>query len=208
MPAKPFQHHKSTTRRAARPSQNKLRIIAGKYRGRRFDFPAIEGLRPTADRVRETLFNWLTPAIGDARCVDLFAGSGALSLEALSRGASEVIMLERSSVAAGKLRQHVATLGARNAQVISDDALRWLGHPDRQRDAAYDIVFVDPPFGSELLTPCCQLLATCGLLHPGSFIYLEYEQALQPTVPSTWQLHRSGAAGQAAFALYRASAGA
>ncbi len=208
MPAKPFQRNKAPSRRAACGSQNKLRIIAGKYRGRRLGFPAIEGLRPTADRVRETLFNWLALAIGDARCLDLFAGSGAISLEALSRGASEVVMLDRSTVAAAQLRQHVATLGADTAQVICDDAMRWLGHPGRQHDAAYDIVFIDPPFGSELLTPCCQLLATRGLLHPGSLVYLEHEQALQPALPCSWQLHRSGTAGQAAFALYRVSEGA
>ena len=206
MPSKPS--HRSGPKRGVRRSENKLRIIGGKYRGRKLDFPALEGLRPTADRVRETLFNWLAPTIAQARCLDLFAGSGALSLEALSRGAGEVVMLDRSRMVTGQLQQHLATLDANNAQVITADALQWLSRAEEQQTGPYDIVFLDPPFHSDLLPSCFQLLEKSGLLRPNSFIYIEYEISLQPTLPPRWELHRSSKAGQVAYALYRVSGAA
>jgi 16S rRNA (guanine966-N2)-methyltransferase len=205
MSAKLSHRHGRDAKPGARKSATKLRIIGGKYRGRKLEFPAIEGLRPTADRVRETVFNWLAPVISGARCLDLFAGSGALSLEALSRGAAQATMLDQSRIVTEQLRKHLALLGAENAQLINGDALQWLERADARQTGPYDIVFLDPPFHSGLLAPCCELLEKCDLLHPNSLIYMEYETSLQPTLPPRWELHRADKAGQVTYALYRAS---
>ena len=155
-------------RKAARPGPGRLRIIGGEWRGRRLAFPSRPGLRPTPDRVRETLFNWLAPVLPGARCLDLFAGSGCLGLEALSRGAAEAWLVEHDPLLARTLSEHVARLGA-HARVIRDDARRVL-----KRAAAgaerFDIVFLDPPY-REPLEPW---LASLGaVLAPGAHIYAE-----------------------------------
>jgi len=177
---------------------NQLRIIGGRWRGRRLRFPDIEGLRPTPDRVRETLFNWLAPAIEGARCLDLFAGSGALGIEALSRGAAEVVWVERQPLAVRQLRQNLAQLGAAEAQVIPADALVWLGGPSRP----FDVVFLDPPFGSDLLAPVCTALEQGGWLADGARIYLETARdAPMLKLPENWQLVREKIAGQVSYRL-------
>lgn len=181
-----------------RPHQ--LRIIGGQWRGRRLSFPDVEGLRPTPDRVRETLFNWLAPIIEGARCLDLFAGSGALSLEALSRGAAEVVMVDRDPQVIARLKENVATLSAPGAALVAADALTWLQSPHQK--STFDIVFLDPPFGYGLLDPCCKLLEERGWLAPSTYIYLESESALGPPVLlDNWQLKHSKKASQVGYHL-------
>jgi 16S rRNA (guanine966-N2)-methyltransferase len=179
---------------------NQLRIIGGRWRGRRLSFPDVEGLRPTPDRVRETLFNWLAPIIEGARCLDLFTGSGALGLEALSRGATEVVMVDRDPEVITRLKEHIQTLQAHGAQLVQADALAWLQSP--RRDQHFDIVFLDPPFGQGLLEPCCTLLEKHGWLTVSAYIYLESELNLGlPVVPDNWRLKRSQKAGQVGYYL-------
>jgi 16S rRNA (guanine966-N2)-methyltransferase len=142
----------NTTRGARRPvrragSTRLLRIIGGTWRGRKLRFPAAAAIRPTPDRVRETLFNWLQAAIPGAHCLDLFAGSGALGLEALSRGAAQVTFVDQDEAAAAALRARLTEWQAHGAEVVRGDALRFLGRPAQ----ACDVVFLDPPFAGELL---------------------------------------------------------
>ncbi|MGS2723431.1 16S rRNA (guanine(966)-N(2))-methyltransferase RsmD [Porticoccus sp. GXU_MW_L64] len=179
-------------------SANQLRIIGGQWRGRKLTFPDVEGLRPSGDRVRETLFNWLNTELPGARCLDLFAGSGALGLEALSRGADHALLVEKNATAAGQLRQHCQALNA-NAQVLQMDALEWLRST---RNTSFDVVFLDPPFGKQLLEPCCELLAESGLLKPGAVVYMECAIGEAPTVPGSWQLHREKHSGQVSYRLF------
>ena len=177
---------------------NQVRIIGGRWRGRRLRFPPLEGLRPTPDRVRETLFNWLAPVIEGACCLDLFAGSGALGIEALSRGAAEVVLVERHPLAVRQLRENLALLGMDSAQVIQADALSWL----RRRAQAFDIVLLDPPFGGKLLVPVCAALEQDGWLAANARIYLETESALQDLeLPQNWTLVRDKTAGQVSYRL-------
>lgn len=176
----------------------RLRIVGGRYRGRRLPVPVNTGLRPTADRVRETLFNWLQPVIEGSRCLDLFAGSGALGFEAASRGASEVVMIERSDSVARVLTTNARDLDATQVLVLREDALRWLSG----KGEPFDVVFLDPPFDKGLLGPSCALLSAGGWLTEGALVYLE-EQARQelPALPRGWRLIRDKRAGQVRFAL-------
>lgn len=179
---------------------NELRIIGGQWRGRRFAFADSEGLRPTGDRVRETLFNWLQAYLPGARCLDLFAGSGALGLEALSRGAAGVTFIERSRAVAGIIQGHLRTLNASAGRVLTMDAARYLeGRPE-----PFDIVFLDPPFGSDIIGSCCAHLESGGWLAPGAFVYLEHDRNKPlPALPIAWELFRSSSAGQVSFHLAR-----
>jgi 16S rRNA (guanine966-N2)-methyltransferase len=176
-----------------------LRIIGGTWRSRRLTFPEREGLRPTPDRVRETLFNWLQPWLPGATCLDLFAGSGALGLESLSRGAGQVVLVEQDVAAVSALRANLALLDARGAEVVQADARVFLQGPARQ----FDIVFLDPPYASGLLAECCTRLETGGWLRKQGLIYLEAagDQALP--LPATWTLLRSKRAGQVGYHLAR-----
>ena len=175
-----------------------LRIIGGRYRGRKLSVPAHPGLRPTADRVRETLFNWLQPVIAGSRCLDLFAGSGALGFEAASRGAAEVFMIERSEPVTRVLTANAHNLGADQVQVRRADALHWLSGTGK----SFDIVFLDPPFEKGLMEPSCALLSSNGWLALRALVYLETSanQAL-PALPTGWRLVRDKQAGQVRFAL-------
>ena len=181
---------------------NRVRIIGGQHKGRRLIFPGGPGLRPTADRVKETLFNWLQPVLAGARCADRFAGSGALGLEAASRGAGYVLLVERSPPVAARLSEHLLALqlGDR-AQVHNADALRVVRvRPDR----GYDVVFLDPPFSAGLLGSTAHALESNGWLAPEAWIYLEQDVAHPwPELPSAWLNHREGQAGQAAFRLMK-----
>ena len=183
---------------------NQVRIIGGRHRGRRLHFRPGPGLRPTPDRVRETLFNWLQGEIHGARCLDLFAGSGALGLEALSRGAACLLAIESNRRAAQSLRDNVERIGeAASVEVRGADALRLLkAAPER----GFDIVFVDPPFASTLLPETCRLLEQNGWLGPAALVYLE-QDAHQPwpPMPPNWTILREGAAGQSAHRLLRRS---
>lgn len=174
-------------------SSNLLRIIGGEWRSRRLKFADAPGLRPTPDRVRETLFNWLQMKVPDARCLDLFAGSGALGFEALSRGAQEVVMVENHPVAAKALRENIALLGAQNVVLVNDDAFRYLG----REFAPFDLIFLDPPYRKGLLEPVLEGIFTKSLLAPGGMIYLEQEaEAETDFARFGLQIHRETEAGQ------------
>jgi 16S rRNA (guanine966-N2)-methyltransferase len=178
-----------------------LRIIGGQWRGRKLTFPAVAGLRPTGDRLRETLFNWLAPLIVDAHCLDLFAGSGALGLEAVSRGAASALLLEQSRDACDALQQHCKTLGAENRiQVLHADSLRWL---QQTQARAFDLVFLDPPFDSSMLQASIEQLAGSPWLAPEARIYIETHRQQLPSCPANWSLLRSLEAGEVVCRLYR-----
>ena len=180
-------------------ARNQIRIIAGEWRGRKLSFADVEGLRPTPDRVRETLFNWLSPLIRGARCLDPFAGSGALGLEALSRGAAEVVMLDKHPRVITQLNSNLSLLNCQQAVLRQADALDFLqGTPDK----AFDVVFLDPPFRENMLAPCCELLSAQAWLADGARVYLETERGhALPVLPDNWQLQRSKKAGQVAYHL-------
>ena len=185
-------------------TSGQVRIIAGQCRGRRISFPAVTGLRPTGDRLRETLFNWLTADLRSARCLDLFAGSGALGLEAASRGASDVILLELNNTAARALSDNIDLLGLKSARVFNADALNWL-QQNANDSKPFDIIFLDPPFDSTLLADAITALTQQStLLAQDAMIYLEApaRQSLD-FIPDSWQLHRHKTAGDVTCYLYR-----
>lgn len=182
---------------------HKLRIIGGRWRGRRLDIPESEGLRPTPDRVRETLFNWLQPYIAGASCLDLFAGTGALCLEALSRGAAGVVMVEKAPHVAQQLRRHIERLEASEAEVVLADAVEFL----RRTPRAFDVVFLDPPFKSNLIAECAVMVEARGWVKPGGLVYVEApSQMRELALPATWELIRSKKAGQVGYHLARKTA--
>ena len=181
-----------------------IRIIAGQWRGRKIPVAEIEGLRPTGDRIRETLFNWLDAEIEGARCLDLFAGSGILGLEALSRGAGEVVALESSQVAVNALNEAAKLLGASALQVMQRDAVQWL---KSQPAESFDLVFIDPPFQAGLLDESLALLAASNSLAAGALIYIERDRNDDPPqLPAGWQVHKDKVAGSVSYALYRVDA--
>ena len=176
-----------------------LRIIGGTWRGRRLRFPATEALRPTPDRVRETLFNWLSGRVIGARCLDLFAGSGALGLEALSRGAARVVFVEHQQVVARELTRLLAEWSARETgEVRRDDALRFLGGPAEP----FDVVFLDPPFESDLASAAAARLEAGGWLADRALIYLESAaRADLPPLPRGWAVLKAKRAGEVGYHL-------
>jgi 16S rRNA (guanine966-N2)-methyltransferase len=178
----------------SRTTTGTLRIIGGQWRGRKLQFPTVTGLRPTGDRLRETLFNWLTPFVIDTHCLDLFAGSGALGLEALSRGAASATLVELSPTACNAIYQHATILGAGfKAEVLEADAQQWLQQaPPR----AFDLVFLDPPFDSALLSKVIPLLAAPGWLSEGARIYIETAVKRPINLPEHWQILRTIETGQ------------
>ncbi|TPG46199.1 16S rRNA (guanine(966)-N(2))-methyltransferase RsmD [Rhodanobacter glycinis] len=185
--------------RSAAPGR--IRIIGGSLRNSRLNVPELPGLRPTAERVRETLFNWLAPVMDGARCLDLCAGTGALGIEALSRGAAGVRFVERDARAAQVLRDNLVRLKTTGGQVAVSDAGQFLqGAPQLQ-----DLVFLDPPFALELWSVLAQQLEQGGWLAAQAWIYVESPRAEVPVLPANWQLHREGHAGEVRFALYRRS---
>lgn len=180
-----------------------IRIIGGQWRGRKLPVPESPGLRPTTDRVRETLFNWLAPSIVDASCLDCFAGSGALGLEALSRYAANATLLEMERGVAQQLQKNLATLKASNAKVVNTNTLAFLA----QAGAPHDIVFVDPPFRKGLLEETLKLLENNGWLSDEALVYIESEvENGLPPVPMNWHVYREKVAGQVAYRLYQREA--
>ncbi len=179
---------------------NRIRIIGGRHRGRKLRFADSPGLRPTGDRIRETLFNWLLPLLAGARCLDLFAGSGALGLEAASRGAGEVVLVDRARQVVRQLRENAELLGLDNAEVVQADGIQWLNASARP----FDIVFLDPPFADRLLPQSLQLLAERGWLAAGARLYLEADadQGL-PGLPEQLLLEKNKRMGQVVFGLAR-----
>ena len=177
-----------------------LRIIGGEWRGRRIRFPGEGGIRPTPDRVRETLFNWLMARVPGSRCLDLFAGSGALGLEALSRGAAHATFIERERRNVASLRETTALLAPGRSTVIEADALAWLAGPPQ----SFDIVFLDPPFAAGVLVEATCLLEARGWLAADAYIYMEMPaKAVVPALPGGWESHRSGRAGAVGYHLAR-----
>lgn len=190
----------SNYRRPAR----QLRVIGGEWRGRRWQFPAGSRIRPTPDRVRETLFNWLAGHIVGARVLDLFAGSGALGLEAHSRGAAHVTFVERDAGAARSIGQVLQAFGGTRAEVCCDDALRFLERAARP----YDIVFLDPPFDSDLPERAAAALESGGWLADPALLYLELPARTPlPALPPAWQSAKSGRAGDVGYHLVTRAAG-
>jgi 16S rRNA (guanine966-N2)-methyltransferase len=190
------------TAKADKRKARTLRIIGGTWRSRTWRFP--EGaIRPTPDRVRETLFNWLSPAIAGARCLDLFAGSGALGLEALSRGAARAVFVDKAAEPARELKQTLALWGgerAAAAQVHVADALRFL----TGKAEVFDVVFLDPPFAEGLLGPVAAALEAGQWLAPAAQIYAEGPAAQPlPPFPQRWRVAKSGRAGEVGYHLLR-----
>ena len=195
---------------AARRGTGHIRIIGGRLRGRRLPVPQQTGLRPTTDRVRETLFNWLAADIAGSRCLDCFAGAGALGFEAFSRGAADVVLVERAARVAEDLAGNAQTLrtaaareevlaGAR-LEVVQADALHWLA---TQSPMPFDIVFLDPPFDDAVLAEACQCLSG-GWLAPAAAVYLETPASTpMPVLPKSWRIARERTAGQVRYALAR-----
>jgi 16S rRNA (guanine966-N2)-methyltransferase len=182
-------------------ARNSVRIIAGAWRGRRIHFPDMPALRPTPDRVRETLFNWLQHSIAGARCLDLFAGSGALGLEALSRGAKEVVFVEQFPAAARVLQEQLVLFGgAARGRVMEMGAARFLRAPAEPAD----IAFLDPPFGKDALAEYIPMLDEGHWMKPGGLVYLENERSAgQPELPGHWELLKSKSAGEVGYHLAR-----
>jgi 16S rRNA (guanine966-N2)-methyltransferase len=181
-----------------------VRIISGQWRGRRLPVADVIGLRPTTDRVKETLFNWLMHDITDSTVLDCFSGSGALAFEALSRYASYASLIEKDPAQAKRLQTLLTSLKASQAEVINADCLRYLAVPATRQ---YQIVLVDPPFRQQLALPCCQLLEQNGWLSANALIYLETEKELPvTTIPANWQLLKEKIAGQLAYRLWSRAA--
>jgi len=183
-----------------------VRIIGGRWRGRRIDVVDSSEVRPTPDRVRETVFNWLTPMLPGARCLDLYAGTGALGLEALSRGAAECWFVERDRRAAAAIEATLQRLKipgtdleeTATGRVLTTDAIRWLGTPP---STTFSLVFLDPPYAANNLADLCTLLAR-GWLTGDATVYLETSRSQSlPALPEGWHLHRESQAGDVRFAL-------
>ena len=182
-----------------KPRPGRLRIVAGKWRSRLLDIADVPGLRPTSERIRETLFNWLAPNIAGARCLDLFAGTGALGLEALSRGAGAVVFVEKSAVAANVLRANAQVLNALTADVRQANALVFL---EAKPGKKFDIVFLDPPFAADMLSDLCRLLDEASMLVSGALVYLEEDRSRPETdLPSGWRILKSKTAGNVRYSL-------
>ncbi len=183
--------------------QGEIRVIGGKFRGRKLPVVALTGLRPTSDRVKETVFNWLQFDIGGSRCLDVFAGSGALGFEALSRGAKEVVFLEKSLEAVSQLKCNSDFLKLSNAEILLTDSLSFL-QTSPERD--FDIVFIDPPFKQNLMPDTLDLLFSNRWINEQSWLYLEQEKDLEwPVLPSGWICYREKATSQVKYGIFKFS---
>lgn len=182
-------------------NRSKVRIIAGKWRSRLLSFAGdVETLRPTPDRVRETVFNWLQNKIAGARCLDLFAGSGALAFEACSREAASVTAIDNSREVVAIIRENCHLLDCLTMQVVHANSIDWL--KNNAGIEPFDIVFLDPPYSLDLLADCCRLLESASMVKPGSVVYLESNSALESIqLPATWKWLRTKKAGQVYFGV-------
>ena len=176
----------------------KIRIIGGDWRGRKISVPDIADLRPTPDRVRETLFNWLQPVITGARCLDLYAGTGALGFEAKSRGADQVLFVEHDSLLVKQLRDNAALFNAADIKIEQAKVQHWLQNSTRQ----FDMVFMDPPFNQGLIDETCALLLANDCLYPKAWVYIEGEKNLR--VPEGFVVKKQGQAGNVSYMLLQA----
>jgi len=183
--------------------ENRVRIIAGQWRGRKVAFPNVEGLRPTTDPIRETLFNWLQPYLPNANCLDLYAGSGVLGFEAASRGAQHVLMVEQNVQIIKSLRNNKESLQAEQIHLMHRSAQDFLRSKRKPDDPVFDVVFLDPPFKQGELAESCRYLEESGCLADDAVIYLECERKLDlDFLPSNWCQHRSKTNGQVSYYLY------
>lgn len=193
---------RNPTVQAANP-KGSVRIIAGRWRGRKLPVLNVTGLRPTGDRVKETLFNWLMPYIVNADCLDCFAGSGSLGFEALSRQAKSVTFLELNKTVAHQLSQNLQALNCDKTQaaLYNQSGLEFL--KQMQNQPHFDIVFLDPPFNSGLAEQAIRLLAENNWLRPDALIYVETEREKQPNVPKNWMLLKEKTTGLVSYRLYQ-----
>jgi len=190
---------KRTAKTGNKAQPGRLRIVAGNWRSRLLEIADVDGLRPTSERIRETLFNWLTPRIAGARCLDLFAGTGALGLEALSRGAAEAVFVEKSTIAVASLKNNIVMLSASAAIVHNGDAKAFLRGADGGK---FDIVFLDPPFAADMLGDLCRLLDEVSVLARGAQIYIEEDRSRpEVNLPEGWQVTNSKQAGNVRYSL-------
>lgn len=189
-------------KRATRPpSGGELNIIGGTWRSRKLRFPDAGGVRPTPARTRETLFNWLANEVPGSHCLDLFSGSGALGLEALSRGATSATLVEHNPALAEALRQNLALLKSQDGHVICQSVDQFLARPPAR---SFDLIFMDPPFRQGWLERLFPLLLEHEWIAPGGCVYVEYEsEKTSPVAPPGWQLHREKTAGQVTYCLFR-----
>ncbi len=182
-------------------SDRSVRIIGGKWRSRKVSFPDEPGLRPTPDRVRETLFNWLQDPVHGARTLEPFAGSGILSLEALSRGARNIVLIDQLESATRCIRSSLEKLGATPSQysLIQDSAFRWMA---RKGHTPYDIIFLDPPFAAARLAEAVELIHGNNLLADRGWLYIESAERTSPHgLPAPWRIHRQKRAGRVHYCL-------
>lgn len=178
--------------------KNQVRLIGGKWRGRKLPFLDVPHLRPTSDRIRETLFNWLTPIASQITCLDLFAGSGALGFEALSRGAKSVDFVDLSQAAIDQLRKNGERLQAESAQFFCEAALNFL----QKATITFDIIFLDPPFQENLINDCLRLIFTRQLLNPQGLIYIEEPHSRTLSLPyAGWVIKKAKQAGNVKYYL-------
>jgi len=188
---------KKTDKKKSPPGQ--LRIVAGNWRSRLLQIADVPGLRPTSERIRETLFNWLAARIHGARCLDLCAGTGALGLEALSRGAGELVFVEQSPTAFRTLKGNIALLGGTNAEVLNLDARHYLAGSS---PTPFDIVFLDPPFSADLYDELCRLLVEQSWLADDARIYIEMDKDQpEPRIPPSWKVLKNKTAGKVRYML-------
>lgn len=184
---------------------NSIRIIAGTLGSRKISFPDRAEIRPTGDRIRETLFNWIQHEVDGSNCLDLFAGSGALGIEALSRGAKQAVFVEMNSVIAAALTENLQTLRLDNCEVCRQDALQWIA--SSASPEKFNIVFLDPPFDSDLLGKSCSELESSARLVSNCLIYIEQAHPVTPDdIPSTWSLLKEKKAGNVFYCLYKRNA--
>ena len=182
--------------------ESSVRVISGKFRSRKIVFPNNSAIRPTGDRVKESLFNWLQVEVMGANCLDLFAGSGALGIESLSRGAQSVTFVEVDLKAVAALNRNLELLGSPNAIVHKADALKWL--EEYSSTERFDIVYLDPSFSENILTDCCVLLESTNILKNTCMIYIESGDELEKTnVPVNWGIKKSKKAGSVYFYLFQ-----
>jgi 16S rRNA (guanine966-N2)-methyltransferase len=194
---------KQSKKQTNNDAKGNIRIIAGTHRGRKLPVLLAPGLRPTTDRVKETVFNWLMPYIQASNCLDCFAGSGSLGFEALSRGAEHVTMLELNKSAALQLQQNQRLLKTDNMTINQTDALLFLKQKSHDKLPPFDLVFIDPPFRQQLVEPVCQLLDSNWLV-TDALIYIEMEtECNNPSLPLSWQLLKEKKAGQVKYQLYK-----
>ncbi|MBT8120224.1 MAG: 16S rRNA (guanine(966)-N(2))-methyltransferase RsmD [Gammaproteobacteria bacterium] len=188
-------------------NNGRCRIIGGKWRGRIIKFDPADGLRPTTDRIRETVFNWLQPYIYQCRCLDAFAGSGVLGFEALSRGAQRAVFIEQNRKTVKRLKDSIQALAIENASVYHQDTISWLqSAADIAKGDKFDLVFLDPPFDSDLLEKSCRLLDSSGCLAEDAIIYLEHNIDTSIELPENWLVLKEKKAGQVAYRLFKFSA--